>query len=171
MDQGVGGITPTSQWRPTQSWWVGDDARSDDGGSNLLDNSQLAPTSPDRRRSQQVATLEIEPEADRAQQPQDGVPVADPLCMFGPLPNSSFSGALDNPVQRELERRDAEEAVVAPQRRLSSDAGRRLAVSFADTAGLRSEGDGGNSSSRDFWRDECGRLQVQLASLATEKER
>lgn len=170
MDPDVGGITPTSQWRPTQSWWVGDDARSDDGGSNLADSHQVATASnTDRRRSQQAANLDTGTEPDRLQQPQHGVSLADPLCMFGPLPNSSFDGVLDNHAQRELERQGAE--VVVAQERLSNDPGRRLSVSFADTARLPSDRDGEYGCSGDFWRDECGRLQTQLASLASEKER
>lgn len=151
----AGSGTPTTRWAP-QSWWVGDDARSEDGYASDRHPMQLPPavSGSQRRRSQLSA---VDPDTVRDQIQQQGMPYRDPRSMFGDLPNSSFNpDSLGDPIQRELELRAAESAAV---RRPLADA---PAVTFADTSRPRSPM---------FWRDECGRLQDQLASLVRERER
>lgn len=175
MDLGEEGSTPTSQWRPSPSWWVGDDARSEDGRSNLTGHEQ-APPRRSSRLSQEMSTLESD-HSNIIQQAQESVTQADPRSMFGPLPNSSFNDVLDNPIQRELERREVKAAerttaeVAVAQRRPSAVADRQQAASFADATRQSIGGAWEHSARENFWRDECSRLQVQLASLSKEKDR
>lgn len=157
----AGGGTPTTQWAP-QSWWVGDDARSEDGYANDGHQLQLS-----RRRRSQLSGVDADTDQGRLQQ-QQGAPYRDPRSMFGDLPNSSFNPeVLGDPIQRELELRAAEAAAV---RRSPADA--TAAVTFADISRQPSpELGSGDGATHVFWRDECARLQGQLASLAREKER
>lgn len=106
----------------------------------------------------------------------EGAPHRDPRSLFGDLPNSSFNpDLLGDPIQRELELRVAEAdslqrspAAVA----VAAAASGPLTVTFADTARPRSDDFGGNFTDvHGFWRDECGRLQGQIANLARERER
>ncbi|CAN0421563.1 unnamed protein product, partial [Ectocarpus sp. 12 AP-2014] len=93
-------------------------------------------------------------------------------------PNSSLDqDLLGDPIQREQELREAEDATVW-RRPPHSDSGAaaggdvRPAVSFADTTRLPGENEvGGDGRSQSFWRGECGRLQRKLASLSRERER
>lgn len=179
--------TPTSQWAAGQSWWVGDEVKSDDGNTT---NAQLSPSGGTRRRlSRLTSEVEAVTEAGRIQQrqqqqqlqqQQQDVRERDPRRMFGDLPNSSLDqDLLGDPIQREQELRAAGDATVwrRPPHSGSGAAAAaagdvRPAVSFADTNRLSGEEEvGGDSRSQSFWEDECGRLQKQLASLARERER
>lgn len=149
-----GGGTPTTQWAP-HSWWVGDDARSEDGIPSDHHPLQLPPaTSDSQRRRSQLAAGDA-----------DTVPHRDPRSIFGDLPNSSFNpDSLGDPIQRELQLRAMEPAAVQ-----TSPA---PAVTFANISMQPSaEFESGDRVSLTYWREECGRLQDQLASLAREKER
>lgn len=164
----TGGGTPTTQWAP-QSWWVGDDARSEDGFPSDHHPLQLPPATSgsQRRRSQLSAGDDADTDQGRIQ--QQGVPHRDPRSMFGDLPNSSLNpDLLGDPIQRELELRAAESAAV----QTSPAPTHTPAVTFADIPMQPSaELGSGDRASLTYWREECGRLQDQLAGLAREKER
>lgn len=173
MDPEAEGSTPTSQWAPPQSWWVGNDARSDDGNADDLHQPYLPSGSRNgRRRSRLTFTAE-------AGSTGEGVPHRDPRSLFGDLPNSSLDpDSLGDPIQRELELRAAgagslQRGLTAAVVPTEGPAG-PLTVTFADSARPRSDNFRGNGNSTDvhgFWRDECGRLQGQIASLDRERER
>lgn len=175
MDPEAEGSTPTSQWAPPQSWWVGDDARSEDGHTDDLRQPYLPSSSRNgRRRSRLMFAAETESTGEDA-------PHRDPRSLFGDLPNSSLDpDVLGDPIQRELELRAAGAGTVrrsptaAAAAAPAEAAAGPLTVTFADSARSYSDNFRGNGNGADvhgFWRDECGRLQGQIASLDRERER
>lgn len=106
----------------------------------------------------------------------EGVPNRDPRSLFGDLPNSSLNpDLLGDPIQRELELHPAGSGASQrnPTAAAAAAGGPLTTVAFADTARPHRDGFfGGNSTDiHGFWRDECGRLQGQIANLARERER
>ena len=163
MDPETEGSTPTSQWAAPQAWWVGDDAKSEDGNAS---NHFSSSSGNGRRRSRLMYTAE-------AGSTGEGVPRRDPRSLFGDLPNSSVNpDSLGDPIQRELELRAAGVGSLQRSPAPAAAAAGPLTVTFADSA--RPYGDSSHGNGTDihgFWRDECGRLQSQIASLDRERER
>lgn len=155
--------TPTSQWGAPHVWWI-----------DANDSSLISTSSP---RSG-VTTRQQSSEAGREQIPVQHVD-RDARCVFGDLPNSSYApeGVFGDPIERELRRRSADQrlpsergtTLVEPTRRADSSAAvvdqpvgvvvvprTETAVADVDT---------------DFWREKCRRLQVEVDTLAGERDR
>lgn len=167
MSPGSERSTPTSQWATPQSWWVGDDARSEDGNANDHRQPHFPSSSRNgRRRSRLVFTAETGSTG-------EGAPIRDPRSLFGDLPNSSLNpDSLGDPVQRELELRAAGAGSLQLSPSPAAAATGPLTVTFADFARPYGDSSRGNGThAHGFWREECGRLQGQIASLDRERER
>lgn len=167
--------TPTSHWVAPHVWWADTD---DNIEVNL--NSAISPLPPpwdNTRRPSSQAVVGNGP-SPRLQHMH-----RDPRGIFGDLPNSSFNGALTDPVERELRRRSAavqeREATTPvssdpPKQKINEDGitfdveqqvGEGAGVVTARTGTAVDVVDIGS------WREECHRLQGELANLARQRDR
>lgn len=165
--------TPTSQWAPPHVWWAGATGgdgtdNNDHGGSFISTNSPPSGVTT-RRQSSEAGGERI---------PLQHVG-RDARRVFGDLPNSSYApaGALDNPIERELRRRSAdqrlpsEEAMPLVESTRRASSGAAAVEQQVEEAVVPRIGTAVVDMDAALWREECRRLQGELATLAGQRDR